>query len=687
MKKERAVIVMIVIASVIFLIGGAVRGEEHSDKTLSPYFLIQSEERAEDHFPLKSTDVIVDISGVIADVTVSQIYENMGTHPINARYVFPASTRAAVHGMTMKIGDKIIRARVKEKEAAKKTFETAKKQGKSAGLLEQQRPNVFGMNVANIMPGDIIEIELQYTELLVPANGIYEFVYPTVVGPRYSSQPEATARETDKWVKNPYMEKGTPVSTLFDIHINLSTGMPIQDMYCHTHHTAVDWNGEADAGIRLSDAGDFGGNRDYILNYRLAGEKIESGLTLYEGDEENFFLLMVQPPEQVRPKDIPAREYIFVVDVSGSMDGFPLKTAKRLLFDVIRGLRPSDTFNVVLFAGGSRLMMDSSVPATAANIQQAILFLDSERGGGGTELYKALHRAMQLPRDEAHSRTMVIVTDGYIDAERDVFELIQDNLNQTNVFAFGIGSSVNRYLIEGMARAGQGEPFVVTDIEAAAGKANAFREYISTPVLTGATVRFDGFSAYDIEPPEIPDLFAKRPITVFGKYSGSAGGKVTLTGTAGQGLYEQVFDVSEIEPKETNRALRYLWARSRISRLSDFGVGRPDPDRKAEITNIGLTYNLLTAYTSFVAVLEEIRNPEGDARDVKQPLPLPRGVSNLAVGRYATVPEPELLYLVLGIIVVFLLYRKNGLVEKIGPVCKTRFLTQSRKDRKEKSTC
>jgi Ca-activated chloride channel family protein len=322
---------------------------------------------------------------------------------------------------------------------------------------------------------------------------------------------------------------------------------------------------------------------------------------------------------------------------------------------LIDGLSPKDCFNVVLFAGGSRLLANTSLPATRENIRQATTLIDREQGGGGTELYRAMNRAMALPRTEGRSRTVVIVTDGYIHAERDVFALIEENLNQTNVFAFGIGSSVNRYLIEGMAKAGQGEPFVVTDPYEAAETARTFREYISAPVLTAASVEFEGFDAYEVEPPAIPDLFARRPVIVVGKWEGNVQGTVTLTGTGGEGTYRQVFDVSQIEPHEANRALRYLWARTRIARLSDYRTDSPDPDRQGEITSLGLTYNLLTAYTSFIAVLEEIRNPEGEAKDVKQPLPLPKGVSNLAVGSYATVPEPGLLYLAFGAIVMGLL--------------------------------
>ncbi len=630
-----------------------------NDRTLSPYFLVESEDASVDRFPLRSTEVDVDISGVIADVTVTQRYTNDGQAPINATYIFPASTRASVHGMTMTIGERVITARVKEKEAARRTYETAKKEGKGASLLEQQRPNVFSMELANILPGDGVTIELRYTELLVPTHGVYEFVYPTVVGPRYSEIPAESAPENDRWIQNPYLKTGSDPKTEFDIRVALSTGLPLQEVLCKTHDTRIDYSGESVARVALSRPDDFGGDRDYILRYRLAGKRIASGLLLHEGETENFFLLMAQPPERVQTADIPPREYIFVVDVSGSMNGFPLNTSKELLRDLIGGLRPTDTFNVVLFAGGSKLMSSASVPATQANVDRAIRVIEEQQGGGGTQLLKAMHRAMALPMDEAVSRTVLIVTDGYIGAEKEVFGAIQENLNRANVFAFGIGSSVNRFLIEGMAKAGQGEPFVVTGPDEAPAVAARFREYVSAPVLTNVTVTFDGFEAHDVEPPALPDLFARRPVILYGKWRGDRNGTITLGGVSGEGEYHQSFDVAETHPSDINAPLRYLWARTRIGRLSDFTPRTGDPENRAEIVSLGLTYNLLTAYTSFVAVDETVRNPAGDSRDVKQPLPLPKGVSNLAVGvTVSSVPEPELWGL-LGLLLAAYFWRRR----------------------------
>jgi len=636
-------LIYFIIALAFLMVASMGRAETKNEKTLSPYFFIENGDSSVDHFPLKKTHVNVTITGVIADVVVTQKYVNHGTRPITARYIFPASTRAAVHGMKMKIGEHMICAKVKERNIAQKEFNAAKKQGKSASLLKQQRPNVFSMNVANIMPEDIIEVELHYTELLVPTDGTYEFTYPTVVGPRYSNQNEADSPETDHWVKNPYLKEGSEDRTEFDIDLSISTGIALQELVCPSHETEILWENESVARILTATSEKSGGNRDFILNYRLAGKTIESGLMLYSGEDENFFLLMVQPPERVKPTDIPPREYIFVVDISGSMHGFPLNTAKELLKNLIENLKESDKFNVVLFAGGSRVMAPASVPASGENVQNAIRLIDGQKGGGGTELSLALKKALSLQADEAYSRTILIITDGYIAAEKDVFHLIQQNLNRTNVFSFGIGSSVNRYLIEGMARAGHGKPFVVTQPREARGAAERFRNYVQLPVLAHIAITYDGFEPYDMEPPVIADLFARRPVMVFGKWRGNPQGTIELTGIGGNGKYLKTVHVSETKPLKVNSALKYLWARTRIGRLSDFNFKDHTPDTRAQITSLGLTYNLLTANTSFVAVHEVVRNPEAQSQEVHQPLPLPLHVSNLAVGgSVSKVAEPGL---------------------------------------------
>jgi Ca-activated chloride channel homolog len=615
------------------------KGEEANvDKTLSPYFFVQGDPSV-DQLPLKDTHVDIAVSGVIADVKVVQTYSNEGSRPINATYVFPASTRAAVYGMRMRIGDNVIVAKIKEREKAKQEFETAKKEGKSASLLEQERPNVFTMSLANLMPHDQVEIELRYTELLVPTDGVYEMVYPTVVGPRYSSQKESSAAGKDQFVKSPYTHQGQKPASELHIAARVAAGVPIQELACTSHQIVPQWLSSGVAQVSLDDSDPFQGNKDFILRYRLAGNQITSGLLLYQGQDENFFLYMAQPPQRTSEDEIPPREYIFVVDVSGSMNGFPLDTSKQLLRDLIGRLRPTDLFNVVLFAGDAAVLSPESLEANPENIKRAIGLIEQQRGSGGTELLSAVKQAMSIPRTPNFSRSVVLVTDGYVDGELGVFQYIRENLNHSNVFAFGIGTAVNRYLIEGVAKAGMGEPFIVTDPSEAPGVANKFREYIQTPLLTDVQVKPTGFDTYDVSPVQQPDLLAQRPIIVFGKWRGPVSGTIELHGKTARGDYASSFDVSQVQPEESNRALRYLWARSRIAEVSDYGFGQPSDEAVKEITSLGLKYSLLTQYTSFVAVLEKVRNTNG-AEDVQQPLPLPVGVNDLAVGS-----EPDLIWL------------------------------------------
>src|SRR6185369_5595469 len=290
---------------------------------------------------------------------------------------------------------------------------------------------------------------------------------------------------------------------------------------------------------------------------------------------------------------VPPREYIFVVDVSGSMNGFPLNTSKRLLRNLIGKLRPTDLFNVVLFAGDSAALSPQSLPATQENIAKAIGLIDAQRGSGGTELMAAVQQAMSLPRQEGISRSLLLVTDGFVGGEQGVFDHIRANLNRCNVFAFGIGTSVNRYLIEGVARAGMAEPFIVTEESEADGVADKFREYVESPVLTDVKVRANGFDIYDVNPVNFPDLLAQRPIVMFGKWRGPVAGTIELTGKNGQGVFTSQVDVANTQSDEANNALRYLWARTRIAELSDFGAYQEEEQNQKAITDLGLKYNLL----------------------------------------------------------------------------------------------
>jgi len=618
--------------------------ETSADKTLSPYFMVKSDDPDIDQLPLQSTGAEVAIAGVIADVKVTQVYKNAGKQAIEAIYVFPASTKASVYGMKMTIGERTIIARIQEKEKARQEYEQAKHEGKSASLLEQQRPNVFQMNVANIMPGDLIKVELSYTELLVPTEGAYEFIYPTVVGPRYSNTPEASAPSSESWVKNPYLHQGEAPPYTFDITARIAASIPIQEITCPSHKVNIGYDSPDVAAIKLDPSEKAGGNRDYILKYRLAGGRIESGLLLYPGEKENFFLLMMQPPKQVTAAHIPGREYIFIVDISGSMHGFPLDISKKLLKDLIGGLKPSDTFNVLLFAGSASVLSEKSLPANSENIAKAIQRIDRQAGGGGTELLPALRRALALPGDEKRSRSIVIATDGYVDVEKETFRVIRENLGHANMFAFGIGTSVNRFLIEGIARAGMGESFIITNPSEAASKAEKFRKYIQSPVLTKVKTDFEGFEVYDLEPPAVPDVLAERPVIIFGKWKGEPKGMIRLSGISGDRPYSASIDAGSVKPSPVNSALRYLWARHRIAVLSDYDKLTRDESRVKEITQLGLDYNLLTEFTSFVAIDSLARNVDGKSTSIKQPLPLPQGVSDLAVGgsrtRYALSPAP-----------------------------------------------
>jgi Ca-activated chloride channel family protein len=612
------------------------------DKTGAPYFIVQGKDAKAVDFPLTHVATDVQIVGVIADVTIRQVYQNKSPQTLEAVYVFPASTKSAVYAMQMQVGKKRVKAQIKERSQARETYEQAKTEGKTASLLEQDRANIFRMSVANILPNDSIVVELRYTELVTPEAGEYEFVLPTVVAPRYQSvydEPSATngLPTTAPVERKDYQKAGELPTYTYAFNMRIATGVPVEKVYSPSHKISTAPNTEGEQEVVMTEP--TGGNKDIVVRYALRGEQIQQGLLAYKEEGEKFFLYMAQPPKPAVKVEPTPREYIFVVDVSGSMSGFPLRVSKELISNLLAGLKPTDKFNILFFAGGNQTLHESSVEASKSNIKRAQEMLIQIEGGGGTEILPAVERAMTFPRQEGYARSFVILTDGFISIEKKVFQTIRNSLGDANFFSFGIGASVNRLLIEGMAFAGNAEPVVVLN-EAEAQKASQkFLHYINNPLLTDIKIDFGDMQVYDQEPKRFPDLFAEKPIIVFGKYKGELQGQISLSGRQGGKTINQTQDLAKTKPKNKNQAIRYLWARERIKLLSDYNVNgfygyktlANSGDEIQEITRLGLQYNLLTDYTSFVAVYDKVRNeePQKDST-ITQPLPLPEGVSDLA---------------------------------------------------------
>jgi Ca-activated chloride channel family protein len=503
------------------------------------------------------------------------------------------------------------------------------------------------MEVARIMPGDIVSLTLRYSELIRPVDGTYEFVLPTAIGPRFAGEAKQEA-----FTGNPHLGEGENSVAKFSVDFKIGTPLDLQSLACPSHETQIDFVDRKRATLKLAPTAP---DRDFIVRYRLAGEKISSGLMLHEGGDENFFVLQVEPPVTVGERDIPARDYVFLIDVSGSMHGFPINLTKKLFRDLIGSLRPTDTFNVVLFAGDRQVLSPQPLAANEGNIRKAIALLSSQSGGGGTELIEGLKTAIALPTEKDISRSLVLITDGYISAEPEVFELIRIGANGTNIFPLGVGSSVNRHLLEGLAHIAGNDSFVVTNSSETQDAVSRFREAISSPVLTGITVKSEGFSISDFQPGQLSDLFANRPLTLIGKWSGEAKGTIELSGITGEGeTYTQKFQVAEAARNLANPALRPLWAREKVRSLADYAELTGKKEIIEEVTAIGLKYELLTPSTSFVDIDEMPRESDSPAVAVNQPLPLPHGVSSGAGG---SVPEPNTFLMIALVLIATTLLR------------------------------
>ncbi len=589
--------------------------------------------------PLKHTDVKAEITGFLSRVTVTQEFENPFSERIEAVYTFPLPQNAAVDDMTMAVGDRIVRGKILRREEAQAVYDAARSGGQVASLLDQERPNIFTQSVANILPGEKVKITISYVEKLKYEAGTYEFVFPMVVGPRYipspKGQPENAAAnparvpDASRITPKPApenMRSGHDVS----LEVTLDAGVPIDSVEAKSHQIDLQRINGHSAIVRLKSATTIP-NKDFILKYDVAGKTINDALISHRSAKGGYFTLILQPPERITVADVTPKELVFVLDTSGSMEGFPIEKAKESMKLALDGLYPSDTFNLITFAGETKILFPRPVRATAQNLRRAQAFLASTESAGGTEMMDAIKAALDDSDSQKHVRIVCFMTDAYVGNDMEIVSEIQKHPN-ARVFAFGIGSSVNRFLLDQMAEQGRGEVEYVGLDDDGSAAARRFHERVRNPLLTDISVDWSGLPVADVYPKRIPDLFGAKPVVLTGRYTGAGRGVVRLKGKMSGHDFVREIPVDFPESQAQHDVLPSLWARARIDDLmsGDFSgaqQGTMKPDLKEAITNLGLEYRLMTQFTSFVAVEEMIVTDGGQPRRVDVPVEVPEGVN------------------------------------------------------------
>jgi len=580
--------------------------------------------------PLEHTQVRIRVDANLVDATVVQRFRNPYSHPIEAIYLFPLPTGAAVSDMAIRHGGRTIRGIIRRRDEARAVYERARKRGQLAALLDQQRPNLFTQSVANLAAGAAVEVELRYVDTLAQRDGGYELVFPMVAPPRYLP---GAAR--DAAVQPPVLPAEVRSSHDIDVAVEVDAGVPIRGMTSPSH-AVIDRRdpvAPARAAVRLHPR-DSIPNRDFVLRWQVAGEQPQLALLAHRSGDTGQFLMVAQPPRIVADAEAAPREIVFVIDTSTSMAGAPLATAVALVRRVLAGLRPDDTYQIVRFSDAASALGPGPLAARPRNLEFTRTWLDQLRAGGGTEMTAGIAAALAVPHDPARLRIIAFLTDGYVGNEDQILRLVGERMGASRLFAFGLGSAVNRYLLEEMALAGRGAVQVVSPADDPAAAAARFAARIDRAVLTDVTIEWGGLRVFDVSPPAIPDLFVGEPLILSGRYGAPGVGQVTVR--ARRGGRPVSFVVPVILPARADRpAIGALWARRRIADVSRALIRRGDPALVDEITRLGLEHRLVTRYTSFVAV-DEQATVSGPARRVVVPVEVPaaadRGIANVGAG-------------------------------------------------------
>jgi len=596
---------------------------------------VQSEEGQQQVFPLKHTEVNAKVTGNVSQVEVTQTFENPFAEPLEAVYVFPLPDEAVVYDMEIRIGDRTIKGEIKKREEAQAIYEQARQEGRTAGLLEQERANIFTQSLANIKPGEQIDVTIRYTDSLKFQGGDYEFVFPMVVGPRYiPGTPIGSSGNTNQVpdasrITPPVLKPGTRSGHDINVTVEINAGVPIQEVRSPSHQIRSERQGET---VQVQLGGeDTIPNKDLILRYQVAGDRTQATILSQADERGGHFALYLIPALDYRPNEIVPKDVVFLMDTSGSQRGEPFLKSQELMRRFINGLNPDDTFTIIDFANTTTQLSPQPLANTAPNRTQALNYINGLQANGGTELMNGIRAVLNFPPAAPNRlRSVVLLTDGYIGNESEVIAEVQRQLKPGNrLYSFGVGSSVNRFLLNRLAEVGRGTAQIIRQDEPTQEVAETFFRQINNPVLTDIQVSWQGEgTSAQIYPLAAPDLFANQPLVLFGRKPDRRNGTIKITGMAAGGQrYERTLSVN-FDQSTDNPAIAQLWGRARIKDLMNQMFGGETKSGVEAVTQTALDYRLLSQYTAFVAVSEEVRvEPDGTRRRVQVPVELPEGVS------------------------------------------------------------
>jgi Ca-activated chloride channel homolog len=601
-----------------------------------------------------NADYQVEVTGLVADVQLKQTFRNTSRQWREAVYVFPLPEKASVYGLTMVAGERHIVGEIREKAVARQEYTKAKSEGRKVARVDQQRPNLFTTHLANIPPGESIAIELRYQQPVRYQGGEFELRIPTTLTPRYMSGPPVTDAETT-WNKGwatpttevPDADEISPFTVLpgdvkpgshrAAVSMSIRAGLPVSRVSSPSHSLSNTWNGNT-VEVTVGEGG-FAMDRDLLVRWAPTRGMAPSAAVFRQQWQGEDYLLVMMIPGLESEQQVP-RELVFVIDTSGSMAGESIRQANQSLLRGLDTLGPDDTFNVIQFNSQTASLFMDPVPATGNYLARARRYVQGLHADGGTEMAPALDAALGRHGPAAGSETaegiqrlrqVVFITDGSVGNEADLFRRIERQLADTRLFTVGIGSAPNMHFMREAARYGRGTYTAINSTADVQRPLDELFGKMQSAVLTDIQVRWpDAEAGKSAQPRRIGDLFRGEPLIQVVK-GHAPQGELQMSGELPDGSrWQQSLNLAQAAE---GKGLHRVWARRKIDGLLDARtLGRTSGENETpiveQVTGLGIEHQLVTPYTSFLAVDKTPSRPvEATLATDSVPTLLPAGTS------------------------------------------------------------